>query len=92
MVKQTKQNEPKKSFGYPAIEELIDSEDFSKVNPAFESFYKELDAIAKKKRGLKKGKDAKKAMDSVELVMSLLKELLEIKYQLQAVAKAQVKK
>ncbi len=75
------------SAGYPAIETLLDSEDFGHVNKVFEKTYAELEGKAKIKRGLKKSREARKAMKSVELVMNLLKELLEIKYRLQEMIK-----
>lgn len=71
------------SAGYPAVEKLIDSEEFSQINRVFEAAYAELEAINRKKRGLKKGRDAKKAMRAIEHIMDLFKELLEIKYRLQ---------
>ena len=78
--------------GYPAIEKLIDTEDFEEVNSAFEVAYAELLDISKKKKGLKTQRDAKKAMHSLELTMELLRELLAIKYRLQEQAKKQHKK
>lgn len=81
------------SAGYPAIERLIDTEDFSAVNNAFESAYKELGETARVKRGLKKSREAKKAMLAIELTMNLFKELLEIKYKIQEMLKrSQAKK
>ena len=71
------------SAGYPAVEKLIESEDFIEINKVFEKAYAELEELGKKKRGLKKGRDAKKAMLAIEHVMDLFKELLEIKYRLQ---------
>ena len=75
-----------------AIEQLIDSEDFTDVNEEFERAYNELDEIARKKSGIGKGKDAKKAMKSLELVMDLLRDLLAVKYKLQENAKKTEKK
>lgn len=75
------------SAGYPAVEALIDSENFDNINRAFEKAYLELDTINRKKRGLKKGRDAKKAMKAIEHVVDLFKELLSIKYRLQEVMK-----
>jgi len=69
--------------GYPAVENLIDSEDFDELNEVFENAYDELGAISRKKKGLKRKKEAKKAMNAIEKVMDLFKELLEIKYRLQ---------
>jgi len=69
--------------GYPAVEKLIDTEDFDSINSAFETAYTELDQIAKTKKGLKTQREAKKAMKSLELTLDLFRELLAIKYKLQ---------
>lgn len=69
-------------MGYPAIERLIDTEDFDDLNKAFEAAYAELMDAQKKRKGLKTQKDTKKAMCSLELTMELLRELLSIKYRL----------
>lgn len=69
--------------GYPAIERLIDTEDFNEINTAFESAYGELMELSKRKKGLGTQKDAKKAMKSLELTLDLFRELLAIKYKLQ---------
>ncbi|HPQ81301.1 MAG TPA: hypothetical protein PLZ86_06205 [bacterium] len=69
--------------GYPAVEKLIDTEDFTELNSAFESAYGELMEISKRRKGLKTQRDAKRAMRSLELTMELLRELLAIKYRLQ---------
>jgi hypothetical protein len=76
------------SAGYPLIERLIDTENFDGVNSAFEGAYNSLMEQARTKRGLKKSRDAKKAMYAIELVMSLFKELLEIKYKIQQMLRA----
>lgn len=73
--------------GYPAVEKLIDTEDFDELNQAFEAAYEELHDIAKRKKGLRTQREAKKAMRSLELTMDLLRELLAIKYRLQEEAK-----
>ena len=70
-------------MGYPRVEKLIDTEDFSEINGAFEDAYAKLAEIDRQKKGLKKGRDAKKVMKSMELVMDLFRDLLAIKYQLQ---------
>ncbi len=75
------------SAGYPEIEELIETEDFSEVNEKFQEAYNELEQISKKKKGLKKSKDSKQAMKAIELVMELFRELLTIKYRLEELAK-----
>jgi hypothetical protein len=71
------------SMGYPRIEKLIDTEDFAEINDVFEAAYMELYEVARHKKSIKKSKDAKKIMKSMELVMDLFRELLSIKYQLQ---------
>lgn len=47
------------SAGYPEIEHLIETEDFSEVNQKFQDTYDQLEGLAKQKRGLKKSRDAK---------------------------------
>lgn len=74
------------SAGYPAVEDLIDSEDFDQLNKTFERVYATLDGVARTKGGLKKKTEARKAMQAIEVVMDLLRELLAIKYKLQALA------
>lgn len=71
------------SMGYPRVEKLIDTEDFTEINEVFEAVYMELDEIVRHKKSIKKSRDAKKIMKSMELVMDLFRELLAIKYQLQ---------
>ena len=78
--------------GYPAIEKLIDTEDFTELNDAFEAAYGELFDLSKRKKGLKSQRDAKKAMRSLELTMELLRELLAIKYKLQEEAEKKPRK
>lgn len=80
------------SAGYPAVEDLIDSENFEAINNTFERAYQQLEVIAKQRKGgLKRGREARQAMKSIELVMDLLSELLAIKYRLQGLAKVQKK-
>lgn len=77
---------------YPAVEQLIDSEDFSHINEVFSQAYGELTEIAHKKGGFGKSRDAKKVMQSLELTMDLFRELLEIKYSLKAAQQKAQKK
>lgn len=83
---------PKPSLGYPNVEKLIDSEDFNQVNRIFNETYEKLEKISKDKRGLGKGKEAKKGMRALEKCSELLKELLQMKYRLQEELKKQAKK
>lgn len=78
--------------GYPAIERLIDTENFDQINAAFETAYNELYDISKRKRGIKTQREAKKAMKALELTMELFRELLAIKYRLQEEAARRARK
>jgi hypothetical protein len=78
--------------GYPAVERLIDTEDFDELNETFEMAYEELFEISKKRKGLKTRRDAKKAMKALELTLDLFRELLAIKYKLQEEAEKAQKK
>lgn len=69
--------------GYPVVERLIDTEDFSAINRAFEKAYADLYDLSKKKKGFGTKKDITKAMRSLELTLDLFRELLAIKYKLQ---------
>lgn len=77
--------------GYPSIEHLIDTEDFSEVNARFKEAYDKLEEVYKHKRGLKKSREAKKGMKAIELVMDLFRELLTIKYKLQEIVASKQK-
>ncbi len=77
--------------GYPAIEKLIDTEDFDELNAAFEAAYAQLMEITNSKKGLKTQREAKKIMKSLELTLDLLRELLSIKYRLQEQAQKNAK-
>ncbi len=80
------------SAGYPAVEDLIESEDFAAINAVFEKAYQDLEAIARQKGGLgRKSREAKKSIQAIEIVMDLMKELLAIKYRLQSMAQPQTK-
>ncbi len=65
---------------YPAIEKLVDSEDFDALNHNYGQAYDELEKLAKQK-GVGGSRDSKKAMKALELVMDLLKYLLKLKYE-----------
>lgn len=80
------------SVGYPEIEKLIESEDFTKLNASFADVYGKLDKISKEKKGLRVNREAKKAMKALENIAELLKELLKIKYRLQENLSRQSKK
>jgi hypothetical protein len=68
---------------YPAIEKLIDTEDFDLINKNYGRAYEELEKFSKQK-GLGTASNAKKAMKALEKVMDLLKYLLKLKYQYMA--------
>ncbi|OGP12281.1 MAG: hypothetical protein A3I75_07095 [Deltaproteobacteria bacterium RIFCSPLOWO2_02_FULL_50_16] len=69
------------SIHYPAVEKLIDGEDFTKVNKNFTSAYKELEKISHE-TGLGRASQARKAMVALEWVMDLFREILKLKYRL----------
>lgn len=70
-------------LGYPKIEEILESENFEPINKSFSEAYDKLEIIHQDgSSGLKKQKAAKKAMQSYELTISLLNELIQLKYQL----------
>ena len=86
MPRKSKEGDNQRKYGeagYPAIERLIDIEDFESINFAFEEAYEELHHISRSKKGFKSKKDIKKVMRSMELTLDLFRELLEIKYRLQ---------
>lgn len=73
-----------RSLGYPLIEELLNSENFDRLNKSFAEGYQKLEKIMLDRGvGIKKQKDARKAMRAYELTSDLIKELLKLKYQLQ---------
>jgi hypothetical protein len=78
-------------MGYPRVEKLVETEDFTEINEVFETAYGELAEMASHKKGLKKSREAKKIMKSMELAMDLFRELLAIKYQLQEMQAEQEK-
>lgn len=80
-MRKTPQGE-KPSVGYPAIEDLIETEQFDVVNKAFGDAYTQLSEMVSKKKGLRAPRDAKIAMQAIDHVMELLKELLAVKYTL----------
>lgn len=72
-----------KTLGYQKIEELLESENFDGLNQSFGEAYQKLQAIMDDKgAGLKKHKEARKAMQAYELTTDLIKELLKLKYQI----------
>lgn len=92
MTKPMSENSRYGQSGYPAVEKLIDTEDFTELNTVFEVAYGELMELSKRKKGLKTQRDAKRAMRSLELTMELLRELLAIKYRIQEEAEGKAKK
>jgi hypothetical protein len=69
--------------GYPAIEKLIDTEEFDVLNAAFEDAYMQLQEVSSRKKGFKTQREAAKVMKTLELTLDLLRELLALKYRLQ---------
>lgn len=73
----------KPQLGYPHIEQLLESENFEGINQSFTRVYDSLQVVmADRGAGLKKQKDARKAMRAYELTTDMIKELLKVKYQI----------
>lgn len=71
------------SLGYPLVEELLENENFESVNKSFSGAFGKLQKIfTDAASGLKKQKEARKAMEAYELTTELIRELLKLKYQL----------
>lgn len=81
----TKNNAAKKpdSLGYPLIEDLLENENFGRINKSFADGFNRLQTIfTDSSAGLKKQKEARKAMEAYELTTGLIRELLGLKYQI----------
>ncbi len=71
------------NLGYPVIEKLIDTEDFSKVNQTVSACYDLLERMLKNKTGgLKKQKAIRASLKAYDLTIDLIRELLKTKYEL----------
>ncbi len=92
MPQPTNRPAPTGTMGYPRVEQLIETEDFTKINRDFEKSYAELAAMGQRTRNLKKQKQIKGAMKAMELTMDLFRELLEVKYRLKEMAEEQQKR
>lgn len=91
--KKTSPTNTEKRFGYPHIESLLDSENFEAVNKNFGEAYQKLTAcINSKSTPIKTQKEARLAMKAYELTTDLLKELLKLKYVVQAQTQKNQKK
>ncbi|MBI2339084.1 MAG: hypothetical protein HYU99_01795 [Deltaproteobacteria bacterium] len=68
-------------LGYPTIERLIETEDFSKVNQTVSACYDKLEKMLKGKGGgLSKQKGIRAALKAYDLTIDLLRDLLKVKY------------
>ena len=67
---------------YPALEKLIESEEFDELNEIFLGSYEKLEKITKGKGDVARKKAAKKAMRSLELTMNLLRDFMRMKDEL----------
>lgn len=75
---------PKRALlGYPLIEKLIETEDFSKIQSSFSTCYEALERMLKKKvGGLKKQGQIRQAIKAYDLTIDLLRLLLKTKYEM----------
>lgn len=81
------------SLGYPLIEEMLETEDFKRVNQSFSASFQKLERIFHDHAsGIKKQKEARKAMEAYEYTVELVKELLKLKYQVEEEQKKNQKK
>lgn len=81
--KSTQPKAPNPQLGYPILEKLIETEDFSIVNKSFTSCYDTLEKMLKAKSGgLKKQKAIREALKAYDLTVDLIRELLKTKYQI----------
>lgn len=70
-------------IGYPILEKLIDSEDFSKVNPSMTSCYAQLERMGKNKTGgLSRQKKIHQILKAFDLTVDLIRVLLKTKYEM----------
>lgn len=77
------------SPGYPTIEKLIETEDFSQVNQSVSACYDTLERMLKSKTGgLKRQKMVRQALKAYDLTIDLIRDLLKIKYDMVAKNKA----
>lgn len=74
---------PKKAndlAGYPMIENLLETEDFARVNKSFAEAYQNLEKkVADKSLGLSGRKKVKQAMQAYELTVELIRQLVGLK-------------
>jgi hypothetical protein len=76
----TTQQKGATSLGYPTIEGLLESEDFSALHDGFESVKKQAEEIMNAPtQSARNKKRARTALDAFDRGLDLLKELLEIK-------------
>ena len=68
-------------LGYPVIEKLIETENFSRVNQTVSACYDKLEKMLKgKSGGLSRQKAVGGALKAYDLTIDLLRDLLKIKY------------
>ena len=68
-------------LGYPIMEKLLETEDFSKINKTMTASYETLERLLKgKSGGLQKQKKVRQALKAYDLTLDLLQELLKAKY------------
>ena len=70
------------SLGYPTIEGLLETEDFSNLQEGYESAQNEAEKVLSSGQSARTKKRAKSAVAAFERGLDLLKELLEIKEQM----------
>ena len=71
--------ETNKFPGYPTIEYIVETEDFSQLKGSMAENYAALEKLKKEAKGLKKQAGIKKALKAFDLTMDLIRHLLEVK-------------
>lgn len=65
---------------YPEIQRLLETEDFHRLDGNLEEAYAALLKVSKE-GGLKKARDARKALKAIDKVRDLFKELIRLKHE-----------
>lgn len=79
-----KDNSQRKTLiGFPLIEKIIETEDFSQIKGSMATCYESLERQLKDKTGgLKKQKSIRQALKAYDLTMDLIRDLLKTKQEL----------
>ncbi len=82
--KQASKKSSTEKLGYPIMEGLIETEDFTKVNATMSACYDLLERQLKQKGGLAKQKKIRQSLQAYDLTIDLIRFLLKMKYDMAA--------